>query len=105
MQVPPVKFIRQPDEHMTDPKFLGRLTGKYEYYGRPVEMVIKDNNRLVLQIAGAPSMELVPIRGMRFRPKASSSATFTFQEDKNGEVNSFLVSEFGATVPGTRIKD
>jgi len=105
MQVPPIKFIRQPDEHMRDPKFLSRLTGKYEYYGRMVKMVIKDDNRLVLQITGAPSMELVPVRGMRFRPKASSSATFTFQEDESGEINSFLVSELGATVPGTRVKE
>lgn len=105
IQVPPVKFTRLPDEHMSDPKFLNRLAGKYEYYGQPVELLIKDENRLLLQITGASPMELVPIRGMRFRPKVSSSTTFTFQEDENGDIYGFMVSEFGTTVPGIRIKE
>ncbi|MFX1604696.1 MAG: serine hydrolase [Promethearchaeota archaeon] len=105
IQVPPVKFTRLPDEHMSDPKFLNRLTGKYEYYGQPVELILKDENRLLFKITGASPMELVPVRGMRFRPKASSSTTFTFQEDENGNIYGFVVSEFGTTVPGTRIKE
>ena len=104
MQVPPIKFTRLPDEHMSDPKFLSRIAGKYEYYGKTVELVIKDENKLVFQIVGAPPMELVPVRGMRFRPKASSSTTFTFQEDDSGEIYGFMASQFGATVPGKKIK-
>ncbi|TFG95893.1 serine hydrolase [Candidatus Thorarchaeota archaeon] len=104
MQVPPIRFIRLPDEHMSDPEFLGKIVGKYEYYGRPAELVVKGENTLVFMMAGLPPMELIPIRGMRFKPKHSSSKTFTFQEDTNGEIAGFLVSEFGNVIPAKRIK-
>lgn len=102
-EIPPIRFTRLPDEHLTDPEFLNKLIGKYEYYGREVELVLKDN-ALLFTIPGAPPIELVPMRGMRFRPKTSSSTTITFQQDEKGEINRFLMSEFGVTVPGKRIK-
>ncbi|MCK5238984.1 MAG: serine hydrolase [Candidatus Thorarchaeota archaeon] len=104
MQVPPIKFARLPDDHLKDPAFLSKIEGKYEYYGKTVEMIIKGENTLVFAVVGAPQMELVPVRGMRFKPKASSSMTITFQQEENGEINRFMVSEFGTTVPGERIK-
>jgi len=105
IQVPHIKFTRLPDEYMSDPKWLSRLAGKYEYYGRPVDMVIKDDNKLFLMIKGASPLELVPIRGMRFQSKVSSSTMFTFQEDEQGEITGFLSTELGYTVPGKRIKE
>jgi len=103
-EVPPVKFTRLPDKHLSDPSFLNKIVGKYEYMTMTLEIVVKGTNTLVILIPGASPMELVPVRGMRFKPKVSSSMTITFHEDENGEINSFLSSDMGVVSSGKRIK-
>lgn len=104
MQVPPIKFSRLPDERLRDPAFLSKIVGEYEYYGRTVELLLKGEDTLVFAMPGAPAMELEPVRGTRFRPKSSSSMTISFDEEDDGEISGFMVSEFGAAIPGKRIK-
>ncbi|MFW9976398.1 MAG: serine hydrolase [Candidatus Thorarchaeota archaeon] len=103
-EVQPIRFARLPDDHLTNPEFLKKIIGKYEFYGRTVEMTIKNENILVFNMPGANPTDLIPISGMRFRPKDSTRMSIIFQADDNGEITGFLYAQVGAVILGTRIE-
>jgi hypothetical protein len=101
--LPPIRFTRQADEHLSDPSFLRKLVGKYDFFGRVIELTLREDNVLLFNMPGRNPEELVPVRGMRFRQKDSSSMTITFKSDENENIIGFVVSQMGAVIPGTRV--
>lgn len=104
-RLPPIRFTRQPDEQLSNPDFLTKMEGKYAFYGREVEISLREDNVLLFKMTGTPSVELEPVRGTRFSQKGSSIMSITFNLDQSGNVPGFTVSQLGVVVPGTRIEE
>jgi len=75
-----VVFERQPDPHMTDPKFLAGLAGDYEL-GSTTATVTLRGHALALAIPGQPAYTLEPLHGTTFRVKELSGTTIEFRMD------------------------
>jgi CubicO group peptidase (beta-lactamase class C family) len=92
-----IVFERQPEESMTDPKFLDQLTGTYEVMGNPmvIELV---GSALHATFPGLPTQELVPIKGTEFALKAISDVTIEFKRGEDGAVSEALVNQMGVVL-------
>lgn len=103
-RLPPIRFIRLPDEHLSDPDFLKKMEGRYEFFGREVEISLRENV-LLFKMPGTSVIELEPVHGMRFRQKGSDVMSITFDSEENGVISGFKVSQLANVIPGKRIKD
>lgn len=64
-QVEPIRFEKEPPASMSDPAFLGKLTGEYRLMGLAVR-VERRNGTLTLTVPGQPTYRLEPYRGTEF---------------------------------------
>jgi len=92
-------FVRRPDADLTDPKVLMDYTGKYEFAGFVLEIVLKNENQLFLTIPGQPNTELIAYKARTFKVKDFEDYTIEFimengkvttmkQKDPSGEYES-----------------
>jgi CubicO group peptidase (beta-lactamase class C family) len=87
-----VTFIRKVDASMSDPEVLSQYLGKYELAGTIMEIVLKDDNKLVLTIPGQPNYVLLPYKKDKFRFKQFSDLLVTFI-DENGIIIAFELTD------------
>jgi hypothetical protein len=66
--------------------------GKYELAGTIMEIVLKDDNKLVLTIPGQPNYELLPYKKDKFRLKQFADILITFISE-NGVIKAFELSD------------
>jgi hypothetical protein len=99
-----IVFERQPDESMTDPKFLGQFTGTYELMGTPITIELVGNT-LHATFPGLPPQELVPIKGAEFGLKAISAVSIEFKRDQSGVVTEALVNQAGVVLTAKKAAD
>lgn len=87
-----VTFTRKADASMTDPVVLAKYLGKYEQAGTIMEIVLKDDNKLVLTIPGQPNYELLPYKKDKFRFKQFADILISFINE-NGIIKAFELSD------------
>jgi CubicO group peptidase (beta-lactamase class C family) len=87
-----VTFTRKADASMTNPVVLAKYLGKYELAGTIMEIVLKDDNKLVLTIPGQPNYELLPYKKDKFRLKQFADILITFISE-NGVIKAFELSD------------
>ena len=78
-------FIRKPDSSLFDQKTLSVYVGKYEFAGTIINVVLKNVNRLYINISGQPAIELIPYKQRIFHTKEFADMTFEFIIE-NGQV-------------------
>lgn len=103
--VPPVKFTRLPDEHFKDKAFLSKLVGKYNLASIEHVIAFKSGDKLTIAFPNQPAVELVPVKGMRFKIKGSEATSLTFKETETGEIDEFLFVQLGTVISAKRIKE
>ncbi len=103
--VPPVKFTRLPDEHFKDKEFLNKLVGKYNLASIEIVIAFKSGDKLTIAFPNQPAVELVPVKGMRFKIKGSEATALTFKETETGDIDEFLFVQLGTVISAKRIKE
>jgi hypothetical protein len=71
-------FIRRPDTKLSDPHVLATYTGKYEFAGTIMDVILKNGNQLFLAFPGQPMIQLIPYKTRVFRTKEFSDLTIEF---------------------------
>ena len=95
----PLRFDRLPDAPARDPAVLRRLCGAYVM--GPIEIVVALQGEDVLTVAtpGAPPLELLPARGLRFEVKGQPGITAEFELDQTGAVARLVAQPLGIFHP------
>jgi CubicO group peptidase (beta-lactamase class C family) len=95
--VEPLRFDRQPDA--PGPQVLLRLCGTYVM--GPVELVVarKGDRGLTGSVQGAPPLELLPTRGLRFEVQGQPGLTAEFELDDDGAVTRLIAQPVGIFLP------
>jgi CubicO group peptidase (beta-lactamase class C family) len=78
-------FTRKPDSSLYDVKTLSTYTGKYEFAGTIIDVVLKNQNQLIISIPGQPSIELMPYKPRIFHTKEFADMAIEFMME-NGQV-------------------
>jgi CubicO group peptidase (beta-lactamase class C family) len=93
--VEPMRFGRLPDAPSRDPEVLRRLCGTYSMGS--VEVVIAQQNQdtLTVTVPGAPPMELVQGRGLRFEVQGQPGLTAEFELDETGTAVRIVAQPLG----------
>ncbi len=76
-----IVFVRRGDSSMRQKSFLQQLAGDYEMGPRMIKITMKGEDRLVVEIAGQPPLELEPIKDMRFNIKGMTGYSVDFKKD------------------------
>ena len=86
-----VTFTRKADSSVTDPKILEQYTGSYETpSGFKLQVLLKDDQHLYLEVPGQPASQLVPYKTHKFRVKEFSDVYYEFMLE-NGKVKALKV--------------
>jgi CubicO group peptidase (beta-lactamase class C family) len=97
--VEPLRFDRQPDT--PGPEVLLRLCGTYAM--GPVDVVVarKGERGLTVSVPGSPPLELVPVRGLRFKVQGQPGIGLTaeFEVDADGAVTRLIAQPIGIFLP------
>jgi Domain of unknown function (DUF3471) len=101
ISVEPLRFDRLPDSRARDPEVLRRLCGTYAM--GPIEIVAaqKGGHVLTVTVPGAPPLELVPGRGLRFEVQGQPGITAEFDLENTGAVTRLVAQPFGIFRPTT----
>jgi CubicO group peptidase (beta-lactamase class C family) len=93
--VEPLRFDRLPDAQSRDPEVLRRLCGTYTM--GPIEIVVAQQNddTLTVTAPGAPPLELLPGRGLRFEVKGQPAITAEFELDETGTAVRLVAQPLG----------
>jgi hypothetical protein len=93
--VEPLRFDRLPDAQPRDPEVLRRLCGTYTM--GPIEIVVAQQNddTLTVTAPGAPPLELLPGRGLRFEVKGQPAITAEFELDETGTAVRLVAQPLG----------
>lgn len=93
--VEPLRFDRLPDTLSRDPEVLRRLCGTYTM--GPIEVVVaqKNEDTLTVTVPGAPPLELVPGRGLRFEVQGQPGITVEFELDETGAAVRIVAQPLG----------
>jgi hypothetical protein len=83
---------------------LEKYAGQYDIEGTVVEIALKDDKTLSLNIPEQPDMELVVVSKDMFGIKYMEGFTLAFSEDNNGEVTDFVFKTPDGEVQATRKK-
>jgi len=84
--VAPIVFTRQAPAEMTEPAFLQRFTGTYDFGGIDIQIVLREDNVLQWIVLGR-TRELVPVRGTLFRIKDLTGVSVEFLPDQTGRID------------------
>jgi hypothetical protein len=97
--VEPLRFDRRPDDRARDPEVLRRLCGTYAM--GPIEVVVALRGDQVLTVAtpGAPPVELLAGRGLRFEVEGQSGVTAEFELAEDGSVVRLVAQPLGIFLP------
>jgi CubicO group peptidase (beta-lactamase class C family) len=83
--VDPIVFAKLPDRRLSDPEFLGTLTGVYELATNTVTIELRGTT-LTATLPGQPQYELLPSRGTEFDIKGLQGFGVVFVLDGSGKV-------------------
>jgi CubicO group peptidase (beta-lactamase class C family) len=90
--LPPILFERQPDPKLTDPAYLRRLTGTYDFRGRKATVALA-GKRLSLSIAGGAPAALLPSLGGEYVHEQRRDSQIGFRIDTGGRVAAMLIAD------------
>jgi hypothetical protein len=91
--VPEIAFAKKPPARLSDPAFLGTLTGVYTMPDNPsfTMTVDRKGDALTAFVPGQPLYDLVPYRGTEFRLKQVTGFAVRFVLDERGAVREALL--------------
>lgn len=92
-----IVFSRKPEKGMMERSFLEKLCGAYELQGQAITVELKGENTLTVQVAGQPSIELVPYKGTQFNLKGLTGYSLEFKLDAAGVATEVVLSQPGGT--------
>jgi len=98
-----VESSKQHREVGMDPKAFDAFVGRYQLPGGAVMMVMRENERLLTQVAGQPKFEILPEGAHDFFVKAYD-AEFSFVTDARGRATELVIREDGENVHAKRIE-
>jgi len=78
-------FVRIPDTSLSNPATLTLYTGRYEFGGYPIDVILKNENQLFVSVPGQPVIHLIPYKSRIFHTKEFADYTFEFIVE-NGQV-------------------
>jgi CubicO group peptidase (beta-lactamase class C family) len=92
--VDPIAFVKEPDPSLSDPAFLQRLTGTYEFAPYRLDVDLKGS---ILKASGPAlgSFELVPRLGLRFEVKGQAELRLEFVLDGEGPASELVIEQIG----------
>jgi CubicO group peptidase (beta-lactamase class C family) len=93
--VQPLRFDRLPDAISRDPELLRRLCGTYAMGPIEVAVTLTGENTLTVTVPGAPPLELVPGRGLRFEVQGQPGITAEFELDGTGSAARIVAQPLG----------
>lgn len=99
--VEPVVFARQPDARLSDPAYLARLAGNYEFAGNRV-IVSLAGNRLTWMTVGGQPAELIPSLGGEFTHSRRRDARIAFVVEGTGGASGFRFIDTSGVYEGRR---
>ena len=95
----PLRFDRLPDAPARDPAVLRRLCGAYVMGPIEIAVALQGGNVLTVATPGAPPLELLPARGLRFEVKGQPGITAEFELDQTGAVARLVAQPLGIFHP------
>jgi CubicO group peptidase (beta-lactamase class C family) len=93
--VQPLRFDRLPDAMSRDPELLRRLCGTYAMGPIEIAVTLTGENTLTVTVPGAPPLELVPGRGLRFEVQGQPGITAEFELDGTGSAARIVAQPLG----------
>jgi len=100
-QVKEIVFAKKPDARLSDPSYLGRFTGDYDYSGYTMT-VSRQGNILTLSLPGEPQYQLRPGLDGGFTLKELSSFGLRFVADDSGKIIAASISRPNGVVTAKR---
>ena len=98
-----IVFARKPDAKLSDPAYLKKVAGEYDFSGQRVTVSPK-GGRLTLTMPGQPTLDLVPGLGGEYSLKQALSITVKFVEDAAGQVTGLAINQPNGVFEAKRIK-
>ena len=98
-----IVFARKPDAKLSDPAYLKKVSGEYDFSGQRVTVSPK-GGRLTLTMPGQPTLDLVPGLGGEYSLKQAMSITVKFVEDAAGQVTGLAINQPNGVFEAKRIK-
>jgi len=86
-----------------NPAVLDAYVGKYQLQVGPVVTVVREDNKLMVEVPGMAKLELLPESETEFLLKAIG-AEVIFEKDKSGKVTRFLLRQGSEETPAKRIE-
>ena len=96
-----IVFERAADDRLSDPQFLGGLTGTYELAGLQAEVSL-EGDRLRLNVPGQPVYTLIPDTGTSFQIEGLNDFRIEFVLDDAGAARSFISHQPNGTFEAQR---
>jgi CubicO group peptidase (beta-lactamase class C family) len=93
--VEPLRFDRLPDAISRDPELLRRLCGTYAMGPIEVVVTLQSEDTLTVTVPGAPPLQLLPGRGLRFEVQGQPGITAEFELDETGSAARIVAQPLG----------
>jgi len=99
-----IVFTKKPEARLSDPAYLAKLTGKYEFQGQSLTVSLR-GDRLTVTIPGQPLLDLVPNLGGEYSLKQAKAVSLKFIEDAKGQVTGIELYQPNGVFEAKRVKD
>jgi hypothetical protein len=86
-----------------DPAVLDVYVGKYQLQVGPVVTVLREADKLMVEVGGMPKLELLPESETEFSLKAIG-AEVIFEKDKSGKITQFRLRQGSEETPAKRLE-
>jgi hypothetical protein len=93
--VEPLRFDRLPDAISRDPALLRRLCGTFAMGPMEIVVTLQGEDTLAVTVPGAPPLQLLPGRGLRFEVQGQPGVTAEFELDDSGSAARIVAQPLG----------
>jgi CubicO group peptidase (beta-lactamase class C family) len=100
--LPPATFAREPDARLSDPAYLGRLTGTYELAGNRLVIALTGNRLTWTSIGGQPA-DLIPSLGGEFTHARRQDARIAFDLGPTGAATGIRLIDSSGVYQARRV--
>jgi hypothetical protein len=103
-QVDPIVFAKRPPSRLSDPEYLERFTGNYQFPNQKITVSLQ-GEVLTLSLPGQPVYTLVSTLSGRFKLKELSFIEIDFHLDPAGKVTGLTSYQPNGTFEATRVEE
>ncbi len=93
--IEPLRFDRLPDAISRDPELLRRLCGTFAMGPTEIVVTLQGEDTVTVTVPGAPPLQLLPGRGLRFGVQGQPGITAEFELDDSGSAARIVVQPLG----------